>query len=143
MAKIARKRSTKRLQTVISGESRTKQQFKEECDINTIMKKFEKTGLINHIKEGGTYGDFTNVSDYHAALNQVIEADEAFMTLPASTRKKFDNDAAKMIAFLDDSKNDEEAIKLGLKPKPITDNQSDLKPAKAEPQASQGDSTPQ
>jgi len=130
--KNVRKRSTKRLQTVIKGESRTKQQFKLECDINTIMKKYEKTGLITHVKEGGTYGDFTNVSDYHSALNQVIEADEAFMTLPASTRKKFNNDAAQMIAFLDDPKNDEEAIKLGLKAKPIQDPVLPQEPVKTD-----------
>lgn len=100
-------------------ESRTKQSFKKQCDINVIMKKYEKTGLITHTKQHGHYGDFTNVTDYHAALNAVHEANEGFMTLPASLRKRFGNDPAKLIEFLNDSKNLDEAIELGLVEKPV------------------------
>jgi len=37
------------------------------------------------------------------------------MALPSDVRKRFSNDPAELIDFLADKKNDEEAIKLGLK----------------------------
>lgn len=37
------------------------------------------------------FGDFLGVSDYQTALNQVIEAEEAFDALPAKVRARFDN----------------------------------------------------
>lgn len=94
--------------------SKTKQSMAAATDINNIMSRYEKTGLIDHIKEGGSYGDFSKVSDYHEAMNQVIKANDGFLTLPAKLRKKFDNDPAKLIEFMNDPKNKEEAIKLGL-----------------------------
>lgn len=103
-----------RVKTPVGGKSRAKQSFKAQCDINTIMKKYEKTGLIDHVKTGGTYGDFTQVTDYHTALNQIQAAEEAFMTLPASLRGRFENDPAQLISFLEDPKNKKEAISLGL-----------------------------
>ena len=33
----------------VGGPSRTKQAFKEECDVNNILRKYEKTGLITHV----------------------------------------------------------------------------------------------
>lgn len=100
------------------GEGRTKQSFRSQCNINDIMKKYEKTGLIEHIKQGGTYGDFTQPLDYHGALNEITKATASFMTLPANLRKRFDNDPAKLISFLADEKNRTEAEELGLVARP-------------------------
>jgi len=92
-----------------------KQAFKDECDINTIMSKYQKTGLIEHVqKVQGSYGDFTSVQDYQLSLNQVIAAQEAFDQLPAKIRERFNNDPAHLMSFMNDDKNAEEAIALGL-----------------------------
>lgn len=92
-----------------------KQSFKDECDINTIMSKYEKTGLIEHVqKVQGSYGDFTSVQDYQLSLNQVIAAQEAFEALPAKIRERFANDPSHLMAFLQEEKNLDEAIRLGL-----------------------------
>ena len=122
MSFIKRKLSAeerKKLQTHTIGESRTKQSFKKQSDINVIMKKYERTGLITHTKQNGAYGDFSDVKDYHAALNAIYEANEGFMTLPASLRKRFGNDPAQLIEFLNDANNLEEAVELGLVEKPV------------------------
>lgn len=98
-----------------SQPTMAKQSFQDECDINTIMSRYEKTGLIEHVKDvQGSYGDFTSVDDYHASLNKVISAQEAFYKLPSSIRARFDNDPSHLMAFLEDPENRSEAVKLGL-----------------------------
>jgi len=94
--------------------SLTQQHFKDECDINNILRQFNVTGLLPESALSPRYGDFTGISDYHSALNQVIAAENEFMALPAQIRSRFDNDPAKLIDFLDNSENLDEAIKLGL-----------------------------
>jgi phage internal scaffolding protein len=91
------------------------QQFAEECDINTIVNQFLRGGEMPDNELKPQFGDFTGaISDYHAALNLVIAADEAFFALPASIRTRFHNDAAEYVDFFNDPKNRAEAEKLGL-----------------------------
>jgi len=92
----------------------TQQHFKDECDINNILRQFNVTGLLPEVPLSPRYGDFTGIGDYHSALNQVIAAEEEFMRLPAQIRSRFDNDPANLIDFLEKSENKDEAIKLGL-----------------------------
>jgi phage internal scaffolding protein len=96
----------------------TQQHFKDECDINNILRQFNVTGLLPETTLSPRYGDFTGISDYHTALNQVIAAEDEFMRLPADLRARFENDPAKLIDFLDNQENKDEAIKLGLINKP-------------------------
>lgn len=110
--KIQRKRVTV---DFTNQESRTKQAFKSECDINNIIKKYNKTQTITHTNSiQGKYGDFSNVADYHDALNRVMDANEKFMGLPSEMRAKFKNDPAELIKFVSDDKNYDQAIELGL-----------------------------
>lgn len=91
-----------------------KQEFKQECDINQIMKRYENYGVLPEVKEGGVFADVSNCGDFLAAQNVVAEAKNAFASLPASVRDRFRNDPAQLLAFLDDDKNRDEAVKLGL-----------------------------
>ena len=46
--------------TVLDPVSMTKQSFADECDINNIMKRYIKDGVVNHLNTyQGNYGDFT------------------------------------------------------------------------------------
>ena len=84
-----------RVQLVNDEPSLTKQSFQNECNINSIMKKWEKTGLLSHSRSSQPrYGDFSNVTDYQSALNAVSDAQDAFMELPAQVRARFANDPA-------------------------------------------------
>jgi phage internal scaffolding protein len=94
--------------------SLAQQHFKEECDINTILEKFNITGLLPESPLSPRYGDFTGIGDYHTALNRVIAAQEEFEALPAQIRARFENDPAKLIEFLEDENNRPEAEDLGL-----------------------------
>lgn len=109
----------KRFITPISEKSIVKQSFAAACDINRIMSKYTYTDMLARFKEmviagAVPFGDASTVTDYHTAVNMINAADEAFMTLPADLRSRFDNEPGKLIAFLSDVKNRDEAVKLGL-----------------------------
>lgn len=100
------------------AEGRTQQEFAEEADINTIVRRFGLTGELPENVRIPQSGDFTGITDYHSALNLIREADEGFMELPAELRARFEHDPGRLMAFLEDANNKEEAIKLGLVNKP-------------------------
>ncbi len=103
--------------TIDTGPGKTKQSFKDECDINFIMNKWQRTGEIPAAKVGSLpprYGDFSTATDYMDACNQVIEAKAAFAALPAFLRDRFANEPANLLRFLSIPENQEEAIRLGL-----------------------------
>jgi phage internal scaffolding protein len=99
-------------------ESVTQQQFKEECDINEIVRRFGLTGELPENVRMPVSGDFTGVSDFTTAMQMIQAAEEAFMQFPGDVRARFMNDPAQMIAFLEDGKNLKEAQELGLVPLP-------------------------
>lgn len=94
--------------------TRTQQQFGDECDINTIVRRFGLTGQLPENLAVPMTGDFTGVTDYHTAINQVMAADEAFMQMPAEIREQFQNNAGKFVDFVSDEKNVEQCRKWGL-----------------------------
>lgn len=95
--------------------SLTRQEFAQEADINNIMRKYA-SGLppAPAGARPPVFGDFSNVPDYQTALNKVIDAQERFAELPSQVRRRFDNDPAKLLAFLASEDNRDEAVKLGL-----------------------------
>lgn len=98
------------------GESRAKQSMKDECDINNILRQYQKTGVLNHTRENaGQYVDLPNVPDYQEALNIVIAAGEAFEQMPGSLRQRFGNSAEEFLNFMDDDGNIDESVELGLR----------------------------
>lgn len=106
------------LDCAVGGPTKTQQQFKQECDINEIVRRFGLTGELPAEPRIGSFGDFTGVHDFHAAMNMVRGAEEAFMEFPAELRARFGNDPGQMLLFLQDVKNKDEAVKLGLVSKP-------------------------
>ncbi|AXH73629.1 MAG: internal scaffolding protein [Microviridae sp.] len=104
-----------RVQFTPKGHSMTKQAFKDECDINNIMKRFERDGMVAHYnKYGGEYGDFTDCPEYHEAQNKVLAANEMFLTLPSKVRERFKNDPGAFLAFVSDKANYQEMVDIGL-----------------------------
>lgn len=94
--------------------SLTQQSFKEEVDINEIVRRFGITGQVPESFNPGVFGDFTGVDDFHESMNKIAAAQQEFMQLPAAIRERFGNDPGKMLEFLSDSSNKDEAVKLGL-----------------------------
>jgi len=81
-------------------EGATHQSFKDECDINNIIKKYKRTGVLTHVTSAvGQYGDYSSVPDFHEAMNIVARAQQEFELLPAALRKRFANDPAQFFGF--------------------------------------------
>jgi phage internal scaffolding protein len=99
-----------------NGPSLTHQSMAPECDINTIMARWQKTGVLEHKNNfQGQYGDFTNIpDDYHQAMNAVLDAEEMFSSLPSGIRKKFGNDPGTFIDFAVDPSNIDSMVEMGL-----------------------------
>lgn len=92
----------------------TKQSFKDECDINQIMAKYQKTGVMNHINTyGAEYGDYQAI-DFQEAQETIIAGQNMFNDLPSEARKHFENDPAKFMEFVADPDNVEKLRDLGL-----------------------------
>lgn len=94
--------------------SLTQQHFADECDINTIVKRFGLTGQLPQGVRAPTFGDFEDVPSYHEAMNAIKEADQAFYSMPADVRSRFFNDPGRFVDFCSDEANRAEAEKLGL-----------------------------
>lgn len=85
--RIRERYERERYRTKVGEESRTKQSFKDECDINRIMKRHAQTGLIDHLSTREPhYGDFSAAVDLHTAMEQVRAAQDDFAALPSEVR---------------------------------------------------------
>lgn len=126
------RRHGRRVRFATVGPSLTRESFKDECDVNNILRRFEKTGVVEHVRQtGGRYGDFTGAVTYHEALNQVLRAEEMFMSLPAKIRARFSNDPGEFLVFVEDPANADELVQLGL-----------VRPAPVDPSSTPSDSEP-
>jgi hypothetical protein len=95
---------------------RTKQSFKDECDINKIMARIMKTGVDPFFDrvQMGKFLDLEHFPDFMAAQNHINAMYAYFGRLSSSTRSLFNNDPSNLVDFLSDPKNKDEAVKLGL-----------------------------
>lgn len=98
--------------------SLTRQEFADECDINKLMAQYEKTGILpsNINSAQPRYLDVSDVPDLRTAMDHLHNSTAAFMALPASVRKEFDNDPLKFVDFAVNSENIEQMRKWGLAP---------------------------
>lgn len=99
---------------VCDDPSLAQQQFKDECDINTILERFNVTGQLPVSPLQPQFGDFSGITDYQTALNAVLDAQESFDALPARVRERFANDPAAFVDFCLDAANRDEMKALGL-----------------------------
>lgn len=107
----------KRVLAPLGGPSMADQSAKDECDINVIMARYLKTGILpEQINENAQrYLDCTE-NDFQAAMQVVAGAASLFEQLPAKVRDRFGNDPSELLSFVADDSNRPEAEKLGLVP---------------------------
>lgn len=105
----------RRVVTPVGSVSRTEQHHAQGANINTIMAKYKKTGVIPQFV-GAAYGDFSGVTDYQTALELVRQSQRQFDALPANIRRYFNDDPGQLLDFVADDANREKAIELGLIP---------------------------
>lgn len=104
------------------GDSKTIQEFKDDCDIKVLIKRMESGMSLSpdSVKRGMArtpeYGDFSQFQtmDFAQMQNQINEARDNFMALPSDLRSRFGDDPARFIEWVNDPANVDEAVKLGL-----------------------------
>lgn len=101
-------------------EKVTKQSFTEDCDINKIIERIAKTGVMPEQKQK-KYGDFSSVPDYQSAFNIVQSAQEQFNSLDPKVRMKFNNSPEAFLEHATDPKNIDSMIEMGLATKNQTE----------------------
>jgi len=132
------------------GPSLIQQNFKDETDINLIVGRAFKTGqppMTNLGRPGASrrqpiYGDFSSV-DHLEMRNAVASREVLFAGLPARIRARFKGDVYQLMLWVEDPKNHDEAVKLGLLVDPPRDleaavaefNESTREAPKADPEA--------
>lgn len=91
------------------------QSFKEESDINNIMKDVQTTGATNWLAtRPGTFEDVTGV-DFQTCMDTTLRAQEAFDDLPSSVRDRFQNNPVAFLDFVHDPANADELVRMGLR----------------------------
>lgn len=114
-----------RPKTIVEGTSMTLQSAADECDINKMIARFQKTGsyhgIANQPAVKPQFGDFSDVPSFETAHQIIIDATDHFASLPSVVRDRFGNNPAKMLEFMALPENYDEAVKLGIcaeRPKP-------------------------
>lgn len=77
-------------------ESLTRQEHKDECDINSILARYERTGDLPPSRPGAFV--HCTATSYQESLQIVSEANDLFSRLPARVREMYGNSPA---LFLD------------------------------------------
>lgn len=88
-------------------DGRTKQAFKDQCDINKMLMKAQKTGSIEHLKKypEPVYGEFDGTFDLLTAHEKIGKANQIFSELPSEVRSEFGNNALKFVSFAANPEN--------------------------------------
>lgn len=93
----------------------TEQHHKKSCDMHVILRQAEKTGVMQHVNAyAGQYMDLPSGVDFHQAQNIIAEANQMFETVPAEVRKKFGNDPAEYLDFMQNADNRDKMEAMGL-----------------------------
>lgn len=106
--------------------TQTQRHFQADCDINNIMAKFFRTGLLPHVNAAPDFSDVSEPFNFREAMTFIVNTEEQFEALPAKIRKRFGNDPGRLLDFLGEPENAEEALRLGLIEAPRTSSLLDV-----------------
>lgn len=128
LKQVKRKNGSIRYLSVPEGVSKTDQSDKDMVNINSIMSRYRKTGLLPQFKEKvAQYIDTTQIPSYMDAHEQISRANEMFMQLPSDVRKLMDNNPANLEKVLQDEKYHDLLVDYGILKKQVKNvEQSDV-----------------
>ena len=121
--KIMRKLKRRVVTTNTTGKSKTHQSERDNADIKNILKK----GIMPPDPNQMTFGDFSNGRDFQQTQDAIAQVKSEFDELPSEVRYRFRNDPGLMLDFLADPNNHEDAVEMGLRPKPEREVQEPTK----------------
>ncbi|QCQ85041.1 internal scaffolding protein [Blackfly microvirus SF02] len=103
--------------------SKTVQADADSADINVIMDRFLKTGVVVTAKRPPVYEDIPEKLDFRQMLDLVIAAEDSFYSLDAKVRARFNNDPMAFADYVSNTDDVAELVKLGLaNPPKVVDN---------------------
>lgn len=97
----------------VEGPSMTVQADKDLTDVNKIVARF-KTARMPLPFAPWESVDVSSAVDYHQAMSVVAKASSSFEGLPSRVRRRFNNDPGEFLRFVEDKRNYDEAVELGL-----------------------------
>lgn len=134
-------RKRERVQVDCSEGGRTHQSFKDECDINNLVRRFG-VGLPTGPQQ---YLDVSEVPDFLGSVVKVKDVESSFRRLPAAARRFFGDSPWNMARYVDAAINseDSEAIaklrELGvLEPLPVVPAAPPTPPVEPAPEPGAG-----
>ncbi len=113
--------------------SRTKQEFKDECDVNLIVDAFTRGAPLPVQIHQGQFVDVSELGDYKTAVDTLMAADDVFAKLPGAVKDAVGNSPAGFLDFVNDPENADEMVQLGLvapPPKEAAETPADEPPEK-------------
>ena len=107
--------SDKRRSIKSETSNQVEQAHRADADINRIMARWVATRHLPSLeKRAPMYGDFTEVPSFQEACDLVSEMKQSFSELPASIRRRFDNNPQTLLNWIQDPGNLEEGRELGI-----------------------------
>lgn len=117
-----------------TGPSLTRQEFKNDCDINRILASYQRTGALTHFaKYAPEYGDF-NACDLQTAQNLIIRARNMFDALPSAVKREVSTPEG-FLSFVQNPANAARMAELGLTVPGPGDKPVSVPPAEPESKA--------
>jgi hypothetical protein len=98
---------------LVTGEGLTEQSHKTQCDMNYILRNYEKTGLITHAKKYQGQYDDVSVQDFNEAMLIVDNATNMYQELPSSIREGF-NGPVDFLNFVNNPANADKMVEMGI-----------------------------
>jgi phage internal scaffolding protein len=92
----------------------TKQSHKDECDVNLILKRYDKNNVLTHMNKAKPFYADTTAIDLQQAIDTVDKAKAMFDELPSKIRNRFQGNPAALLDFLHNPANEREAVEIGL-----------------------------
>jgi hypothetical protein len=117
--------------TSCGGESKTQQQFADDADVNNILSKCVRTGVIHpgvgELPPEQLYADVVEYQsyDYQQALDMVMDAERSFQDLPAKVRRHYNDSPHEFLQAVQNG--DEYLYEAGLATKPKPEPEPDPK----------------
>lgn len=120
IGKLLQRPNGSRRQVLICSEpTKTEQSHKDKCDINKIIERFDRDGILTHVNAmDGIPDNILNLTgaDFKTAMDTYLNANQAFQKLDIKVRNRFENNPEKLLNFVNNINQDnyQEAKSLGL-----------------------------
>lgn len=108
--------------TYFSGQSKTKQQFRKQCDVKHIMATYNTTGIHTHANRVAARGgqllpEWNQENSRHANLNLIAKWSEKYSAIPKKELAILNiQSPSDLLNFAQDPKNIKKSVEFGLIP---------------------------